>query len=73
MTGTDAIADRIETMTAHRRRGLASALMGSLAEAARAQGATTGLLIASPAGQHLYASLGWTRQAYVLIAKKPGV
>lgn len=68
VVGTDAIADRIETDAAHRRRGLGSALMSALADAAVARGARTGLLIASEEGQHLYSSLGWQREADVLIA-----
>ncbi|MEV4629017.1 GNAT family N-acetyltransferase [Micromonospora sp. NPDC049523] len=72
-TGTDAVADRIETSAEHRRRGLGSAMMGSLTEAAMTQGATTGLLVASVDGQRLYSSLGWERRAYVLIGRKPSV
>ncbi|WP_037898377.1 GNAT family N-acetyltransferase [Streptomyces sp. NRRL S-920] len=71
--GTDAIADRIETDAAHRRRGLGRAMMSALAEAAVAQGARTGLLIASEEGQRLYSSLGWHHDADVLIAQGPGV
>ncbi|GIG56924.1 hypothetical protein Lfu02_12960 [Longispora fulva] len=71
VSGADAVADKIETMPAHRRRGLASALMGALAGAAVERGARTGLLIASADGQHLYSSLGWRREADVLIARRP--
>lgn len=73
VVGTDAIADRIETEETHRRRGLGRAVMSALAEAALSQGARTGLLIASAAGQHLYSSLGWRREADVLIARGPVV
>ncbi|MEU1850955.1 GNAT family N-acetyltransferase [Streptomyces sp. NPDC019990] len=73
VVGTDAIADRIETDAAHRRRGLGRATMSALAEAAVAQGARTGLLIASEEGQRLYSSLGWRREADVLIARGPAV
>ncbi|MFF4845097.1 GNAT family N-acetyltransferase [Streptomyces collinus] len=69
--GADAIADRIETGAAHRRRGLGRAVMSALAEAAVAQGARTGLLIASAEGQRLYSSLGWRHEADVLIARGP--
>ncbi|MEV6522494.1 GNAT family N-acetyltransferase [Longispora sp. NPDC051575] len=69
VSGTDAVADRIETSPEHRRRGLASAVMGALAGAAVDQGARTGLLIASADGQHLYSRLGWRREADVLIAR----
>ncbi|MFE9259187.1 GNAT family N-acetyltransferase [Streptomyces sp. NPDC006879] len=71
VVGTDAIADRIETDRAHRRRGLGRAVMSSLAQAAVSQGAHSGLLIASEEGQHLYASLGWHHTADVLIARGP--
>jgi GNAT superfamily N-acetyltransferase len=73
VVGTDAIADRIETDAAHRRRGLGRAVMSALAEAAVAQGARTGLLIASEEGQRLYSSLGWRHEADVLIARGPAV
>ncbi|CAL9666522.1 GNAT family N-acetyltransferase [Streptomyces sp. enrichment culture] len=73
VVGADAIADRIETDAAHRRRGLGRAMMSALAEAAVAQGARTGLLIASEEGQRLYSSLGWRYEAHVLIAGGPVV
>ncbi|MBO3741406.1 N-acetyltransferase [Actinoplanes flavus] len=72
LSGTDAVADRIETHAAHRRRGLASTVMGSLAAAAVAAGAETGLLIASTDGQMLYPRLGWRTVARVLVATTPG-
>ncbi|MFJ3788522.1 GNAT family N-acetyltransferase [Kitasatospora sp. NPDC090091] len=71
VVGADAVADRIETDPAHRRRGLGRAVMSALAEAAVSQGARTGLLIASEEGQHLYSSLGWQHEADVLIARGP--
>ncbi|MDQ0791764.1 GNAT family N-acetyltransferase [Streptomyces sp. B1I3] len=71
VVGGDAIADRIETDPAHRRRGLGRAVMSALAEAAVSQGARTGLLIASEEGQRLYSSLGWQHRADVLIARRP--
>jgi len=73
VVGGDAIADRIETDPAHRRRGLGRAMMSALAEAAVSQGARTGLLIASEEGQHLYSSLGWHHKADVVIARGPVV
>ncbi|MFF9309755.1 GNAT family N-acetyltransferase [Streptomyces sp. NPDC014748] len=71
VVGGDAIADRIETDAAHRRRGLGRAVMSALAEAAVSQGARTGLLIASQDGQRLYSALGWRHEADVLIARGP--
>jgi GNAT superfamily N-acetyltransferase len=73
VVGVDAIADRIETDAAHRRRGLGRAVMSALAEAAVAQGARTGLLIASEEGRRLYSSLGWRHEADVVIARGPVV
>ncbi|WP_431964231.1 GNAT family N-acetyltransferase [Actinacidiphila sp. bgisy160] len=73
VVGADAIADRIETDAAHRRRGLGRAAMSALAEAAVSQGARTGLLIASQEGQLLYSCLGWHHEADVLIARGPAV
>jgi hypothetical protein len=44
-------------------------VMSALARAAVAEGAHTGLLIASEDGRHLYARLGWLHRMDVLIAK----
>jgi len=72
LTGPDAVADRILTAEAHRRRSLGAAVMAAIADAAIAAGATRGLLIGSAEGQALYRSLGWSTVADVLIAKVPG-
>lgn len=73
VTGGDAVFDRIETAPAHRRRGLGSVVMATLAEEAVARGARHGILLASVAGQALYASLGWdTRAAVVIATNQPG-
>ncbi|MFF1823203.1 GNAT family N-acetyltransferase [Kribbella sp. NPDC058245] len=66
--GTDAVADMIRTEPAHRRRGLAQALMSTLTTQAQLQGATTGLLLASPEGHLLYTSLHWTPQHQLVFA-----
>ncbi|MGW1022982.1 GNAT family N-acetyltransferase [Streptomyces sp. NPDC002577] len=58
-TGPTAVADRIETDPAHRRRGLGSLVMRTLTTIAVEQGATTGVLSATVAGRALYESLGW--------------
>ncbi|GAB2857744.1 hypothetical protein GCM10027074_25990 [Streptomyces deserti] len=58
-TGATAVADLIETSSAHRRRGLGSVVMRTLQRAAAAQGAETGLLVGTPAGRALYETLGW--------------
>lgn len=52
------IYDRIETAPAHRRRGLAACVMQALRQARRDTHATE-ILVATTAGQALYASLGW--------------
>jgi GNAT superfamily N-acetyltransferase len=72
LAGTDAVIDRILTWPDHRRRGLANAVMSALADHALRCGAGFGLLIASEDGQRLYATLGWTAVADVLIAAAPG-
>ncbi|MEU7867283.1 GNAT family N-acetyltransferase [Dactylosporangium sp. NPDC049140] len=72
LTGTDAIADRIETVPAHRRKGLASAIMSALARSAIEEGVEHGMLVASEDGQGLYTTLGWQPVAGVLIATTPG-
>jgi GNAT superfamily N-acetyltransferase len=68
LTGADAIADRIETAAAHRRRGLGGAVMSALAQAAIDRGARRGTLIASADGRRLYTALGWQPAVDVLIA-----
>lgn len=72
LAGTDAVADRIETMPAHRRKGLASAVMSALVRSAIEEGVEQGILIASEDGQRLYRTLGWQPVADVLIATTPG-
>lgn len=69
VVGPDAVADRIETDPAHRRRGLGSAVMASLVEAAATKGAKRGILIASIDGLRLYRSLGWKVVADIVIAR----
>ncbi|CCH16947.1 GNAT family N-acetyltransferase [Micromonospora lupini] len=72
LAGTDAVADRIETMPAHRRKGLASAVMSALVRSAIEEGVEQGILIASEDGQRLYRTLGWQPVADVLIATTSG-
>lgn len=54
-----AVFDRIETVAAHRRRGLGVAVMATLDELAQHGGATERLLVATAAGRALYEHLGW--------------
>ncbi|WP_439663946.1 GNAT family N-acetyltransferase [Lentzea sp. HUAS TT2] len=69
VVGQDAVAHRIETAEAHRRRGLGSVVMGALVREAVRDGATTGLLFASTIGVHLYRSLGWEKISDLLVAR----
>ncbi|WP_327633596.1 GNAT family N-acetyltransferase [Kribbella sp. NBC_00482] len=66
---TGAVADMIQTDPAHRRRGLARAVMTALAHAARCRSATTAYLAASPEGRGLYKSLGWTTLTPLVVAR----
>ncbi|MFI8960856.1 GNAT family N-acetyltransferase [Streptomyces sp. NPDC053493] len=58
-TGATAVADRIETDPAHRRRGLGANVMRTLEAAAAQAGAETGVLAATTEGMALYDSLDW--------------
>lgn len=67
-----AIYDRIGTDPAHRRRGLAGAVMHALQDLAHAHGRHAGVLVATPAGRALYESLGWRLHAPWATAVIPG-
>lgn len=67
--GEDAVADRIETDPAHRRRGLGSAVMAAMVQAATSKGARRGILIASTDGLRLYRGLGWKVVADIVSAR----
>lgn len=69
VVGRDAVAHRIETAEAHRRRGLGSVVMGTLAREAVRDGATAGLLFSSTEGVHLYRSLGWEKISDLVVAR----
>lgn len=71
VVGDVAVVDRVETESAYRRRGLGGAVMSRLADLAESAGATRGLLMASPAGQSLYSSLGWQGHDTVVVARLP--
>ncbi|MEU8224798.1 GNAT family N-acetyltransferase [Kribbella sp. NPDC048915] len=68
MLPTGAVADMIVTDPAHRRRGLARAVMTALATAA-APRSPTAYLAASPQGHPLYTTLGWTTLTPLLVAR----
>ena len=59
LVGTHAVLDSLVTEPAHRRRGLGTAIVNRLMRAAVDAGATTGLLVATPEGRALYATIGW--------------
>lgn len=69
VVGEDAVAHRIETAEAHRRRGLGSVVMGTLVREAVRDGAKTGLLFSSTDGVHLYRSLGWEKISDLVVAR----
>lgn len=54
-----AVFDQIVTEPAHRRRGLAFAIMQSLANHACSKGASAGILVATDEGRALYTAMGW--------------
>ncbi|MER6201245.1 GNAT family N-acetyltransferase [Streptomyces sp. NPDC001586] len=54
-----AVVDQVETDPAHQRRGLGRLVMGRLTAAAAGQGATAGVLGATPEGRALYETMGW--------------
>jgi GNAT superfamily N-acetyltransferase len=64
-----AVPDKVETLAAHRRRGLGGAMMTALADAAVELGASRGLLMASTEGRALYTSLGWETLSPVVIGR----
>lgn len=69
VVGEDAVAHRIWTDDAHRRRGLGSVVMGTLVREAVQDGAKTGLLFSSTDGVHLYGKLGWEKISDLVVAR----
>lgn len=72
IVGNDAVMHDIQTDPAHRRRGLGSVVMGALSRRAVERGATSGLLMATVEGVHLYRKLGWLPEATMVTAKGSG-
>jgi ribosomal protein S18 acetylase RimI-like enzyme len=68
IVGDDAVMHDIQTDPAYRRRGLGSIVMGALSRRALERGATTGLLMATADGFHLYRKLGWLPEATMVTA-----
>lgn len=61
LLGEAVVIDRVVTEQAHRRRGLGSFVMRTLADRAVAEGATLGVLGATDEGRALYETLDWKR------------
>ncbi|MFE4638166.1 GNAT family N-acetyltransferase [Streptomyces sp. NPDC056773] len=59
ISGRSAVVDQVETDPARQRRGLGRLVMRRLAAAAAGQGATSGVLGATPEGRALYETMGW--------------
>ncbi|MFF8103366.1 GNAT family N-acetyltransferase [Streptomyces sp. NPDC016640] len=59
VAGPTAVVDQVETDPAHQRRGLGRLVMHALADAGAGQGATEGVLVATPEGRALYGAAGW--------------
>ncbi|WAL69145.1 GNAT family N-acetyltransferase [Amycolatopsis cynarae] len=59
ITGPAFVVDQVETSPAHQRRGLGRLVMRTLADLAAGQGATAGVLVATPEGRALYETMGW--------------
>ncbi|MDP4500489.1 GNAT family N-acetyltransferase [Nonomuraea turcica] len=60
VAGSAAVVDQVETAAGHRRRGLGTIIMHTLASTAASRGARTGILVATSDGQALYETVGWT-------------
>jgi GNAT superfamily N-acetyltransferase len=71
VVGADAVMHDIHTDPAHRRRGLASVVMGELARKAVERRAINGILMATVDGGYLYTKLGWSSEATMLTATTP--
>lgn len=54
-----AVVDKVETAAGHRRRGLGTVVMKTIAATAALRGAHTGVLVATAQGRALYGTLGW--------------
>lgn len=72
VAGDTMIADRILTDPAHRRKGLARAVMNALTEYSYRQGARQGVLVASATGQRLYSALGWDYHLRLVVGQGAG-
>ncbi|WP_127505634.1 GNAT family N-acetyltransferase [Actinoplanes solisilvae] len=71
VAGPFGIVDQVETAPEHRRRGLGSAVMRTLALHGLQFGADSGVLVATDDGRHLYETLGWRVAAPIAAAYVP--
>ncbi|BCY11478.1 hypothetical protein L3i22_065660 [Actinoplanes sp. L3-i22] len=71
LAGGFGIVDRVETVAGHRRRGLGSVVMRTLANHALASGVAAGVLVATDDGRALYQRLGWTVRVPLAAAYLP--
>ncbi|WP_164465990.1 GNAT family N-acetyltransferase [Actinoplanes teichomyceticus] len=69
--GRVGVIDQVETAPTHRRRGLASAVMRTLAHHAVRRGMHRGVLVATDDGRELYRTLGWTVRSPIAAAHIP--
>ncbi len=69
--GPVGVIDQVETAPAHRRRGLASAVMRTLAHHAVRRGIHSGVLGATDDGRGLSHTLGWTVRSPIAAAHIP--
>lgn len=70
LAGEAAVVDQVETVPAHRRRGLGRVVMGQLSAAALERGAHRAVLVATEDGQALYRALGWTTRSPMTAARR---
>ncbi|MFB4272431.1 GNAT family N-acetyltransferase [Nonomuraea sp. GTA35] len=68
VAGATAVVDQVETAAGHRRRGLGTVVMRTIAATAASMGARTGVLVATAQGQALYSTLGWSLHTPVTAA-----
>ena len=63
--------DRIHTVPAYRRRGLASMLLTAMHQVAAQEGCTTSILISTPVGRPLYQRFGYQDVSQVTVLESP--
>ncbi len=66
--GEYGVIDQVETVPAHRRRGLGTTVMWALSDHAVRNGLGTGILVATEDGRRMYRALGWTVRSEIAAA-----